>query len=88
MEQHEIEAAAKEIIAEGKCEVVVISMSEQGGMHVTNEVLTTMQPPSVLKKSTVGAGDSILAGIVYYLSQEKTLPKQRNTALHMVQLLQ
>ena len=45
-------------------------------MLVTNEVVTTIQPPSVLKKSTLGAGDSMLAGIVYYLSQEKTLLKQ------------
>ena len=73
LEQHEIEAAAKEIIAEGKCEVVVISMGEEGALLVTNDLATIIKPPSVIKKSTVGAGDSMVAGIVYYLSKQKSI---------------
>ena len=73
LEKHEIEAAAKEIIAEGKCEVVVISMGEEGALLVTNDLATIIKPPSVIKKSTVGAGDSMVAGIVYYLSKQKTI---------------
>ena len=73
LEQHEIEAAAKEIIAEGKCEIVVISMGEEGALLVTNDLATIIKPPSVIKKSTVGAGDSMVAGIVYYLSKQKTI---------------
>ena len=73
LEQHEIEAAAKEIIAGGKCEVVVISMGEEGALLVTNDLAKIIKPPSVLKKSTVGAGDSMVAGIVYYLSKQKSI---------------
>ena len=73
LEQHEIEAAAKEIIAGGKCEVVVISMGEEGALLVTNDLAKIIKPPSVIKKSTVGAGDSMVAGIVYYLSKQKSI---------------
>ena len=71
--KHEIEAVAKEIIAGGKCEVVVISMGEEGALLVTNDLAKTIKPPSVIKKSTVGAGDSMVAGIVYYLSKQKSI---------------
>ena len=73
LKQLEIEAAAKEIIAEGKCEVVVISMGEQGALFVTSDLIKKIKPPAVIKKSTVGAGDSMLAGIVYYLSKQKDI---------------
>ena len=73
LKQHEIEAAAKEIIAEGKCEVVVISMGAQGALFVTSDLIKTIEPPAVIRKSTVGAGDSMLAGIVYFLSKQKNI---------------
>ena len=73
LKQLEIEAAAKEIIAEGKCEVVVISMGEQGALFVTSDLIKKIKSPAVIKKSTVGAGDSMLAGIVYYLSKQKDI---------------
>ena len=73
LKQYEIEAAAKEIIAEGKCEVVVISMGAQGALFVTNDLIKTIEPPAVIRKSTVGAGDSMLAGIVYFLSKQKNI---------------
>ena len=71
LQPHEIEAVAKEIIAAGKCEIVVISMGEEGAMLVTKDIVKIIKPPSVTRKSTVGAGDSMVAGIVYYLSEEK-----------------
>jgi len=73
LKQLEIEAAAKEIIAEGKCEVVVISMGEQGALFVTSDLIKKIKPSAVIKKSNVGAGDSMLAGIVYYLSKQKDI---------------
>ena len=73
LQNHEIEKAAREIIAGGKCEVVVISMGEEGALLVTNDAAKIIKPPSVIKKSTVGAGDSMVAGIVYYLSKQKSI---------------
>ena len=71
--KYEIEAAARKIIATGKCEVVVISMGEEGGMLVTNDKVKIIKPPPVIRKSTVGAGDSMVAGIVHYLSKGKNI---------------
>jgi 6-phosphofructokinase 2 len=44
-------------------------------MLVTNEMAEMITPPPVIRKSTVGAGDSMVAGIVFYLSQGKSLPE-------------
>ena len=69
----EIERIAKEIIAKGKCEVMVVSMGAYGAMLVTNKITEKFTAPQVERKSTVGAGDSMVGGIVYYLSKGKTL---------------
>ena len=73
LQQSEIEAAAKEIIAAGNCEVLVISMGAEGALLVTNSIIKMIQSPTVTKQSTVGAGDSMVAGIVYYLSKGKPI---------------
>lgn len=65
--------AAKQIIEKGNCEVLVVSMGSKGAMLVTSKIVTTVIPPDVEIKSTVGAGDSMVAGIIYALSQGKEL---------------
>lgn len=69
----EVEKSAKEIIAKGKCEVMVVSMGASGAMLVTNEMAEIFTPPPVKRKSTVGAGDSMVGGLVFYLSIGKSL---------------
>lgn len=64
---------AKGIIANGKCEVMVISIGADGAILVTKNLAETIKPPQVERKSTVGAGDSMVAGIVYYLSIGKNI---------------
>jgi 6-phosphofructokinase 2 len=71
--QQEVKGIAKEIIAKGKCEVMVVSMGAAGAMLVTAGMAEIFTPPAVERKSTVGAGDSMVAGIVFYLSQGKSL---------------
>jgi 6-phosphofructokinase 2 len=73
-----VKGIAKDIIANGKCEVMVVSMGAAGAMLVTAEIAEIFKPPVVESKSTVGAGDSMVAGIVFYLAQGKNL-------LHAVQ---
>ncbi len=75
LQQGEIKTIAQGIIARGNCEVLVVSMGAAGAMLVTNEMAEMITPPPVIRKSTVGAGDSMVAGIVFYLSQGKTLPE-------------
>jgi 6-phosphofructokinase 2 len=70
---NEIENIAKQIIGKGKCEIVVVSMGADGAMLVTKDIAEIIKPPSVKRKSAVGAGDSMVAGIVFYLSQGKNI---------------
>jgi 6-phosphofructokinase 2 len=69
----EIKNIAKEIINKGRSEIVVVSMGGAGAMLVTKDIAEIIKPPSVKRKSTVGAGDSMVAGIVFYLSQGKNI---------------
>ena len=69
----EVKNIARSIIANGKCEVMVVSMGAVGAMLVTDEIAEIYTPPAVERKSTVGAGDSMVAGIVFYLSLGKSL---------------
>jgi 6-phosphofructokinase 2 len=64
---------SKKIIKDGKCEIVVVSMGADGAMLVTKDIAEIIKPPSVKRKSTVGAGDSMVAGIVFYLSRGKNI---------------
>lgn len=67
-------AAAKKLIANGKCQVVVVSMGANGALLVTEQTVVEVPQPSIKVKSTVGAGDSLVAGVVYGLFQNYSLP--------------
>ena len=69
----EAKAIAENIITEGKSEVLVVSMGKLGAMLVTKNGSEIIISPPVKKESTVGAGDSMVAGIVYYLSTGKSI---------------
>ena len=62
-------AAARDIIVRGKCEIVVVSLGPAGALLVTRELTEHIAAPAVEKQSTVGAGDSLVAGLVFALSQ-------------------
>jgi len=64
---------ASGIVSAGHCEAVVVSMGAEGAMLVTKEIMEMYNSPKVERKSTVGAGDSMVAGIVYSLSCNKSL---------------
>ncbi|WP_411275435.1 1-phosphofructokinase family hexose kinase [Daejeonella sp.] len=68
-----VEDAARKLISKGKCEVVVVSMGAQGAYLVSASIAGQIQAPSVKKLSTVGAGDSMVAGMVHALSKGKGL---------------
>ncbi len=65
----EAPAMARSVIEQGKCEVIIVSMGAAGALLVTRDLSEIIVPPPVKKKSTVGAGDSMLGGIVFSLSQ-------------------
>jgi len=68
---NEVPSAAKELIGKKYCEVLVVSLGEEGAMLFTQNKELRVSPPKVEKKSTVGAGDSMVAGFVLSLSQGK-----------------
>ena len=69
----EQEAIAGNIIREGKAEVVILSLGPRGAMMVTRERTEYVVPPTVKPTSTVGAGDSMVAGIVLSLTRGEDL---------------
>ncbi len=75
-EKIDIETAkikAREILNDKKSEVVVVSLGADGALLVSKDLTEHIRPPYAEKKSTVGAGDSMVAGMVFSLSQGKTL---------------
>jgi 6-phosphofructokinase 2 len=72
LEVSEVEKAAKTLIKNGNSEIVVVSLGAEGAILVTNEITEFVKAPKVEKKSTVGAGDSMVGGMVWALSQNKT----------------
>jgi 6-phosphofructokinase 2 len=73
LEIDEVDEAAREIIAKGGCEIVVVSLGPQGAVLVTKDICEHIPAPSVTKKSTVGAGDSMVGGMVWALSEGKSV---------------
>lgn len=73
LEMEEVNEAAKQIIAKGGAEIVVVSLGPQGAVLVTEDIYEFVPAPNVAKKSTVGAGDSMVGGMVWALSQNKPL---------------
>jgi 6-phosphofructokinase 2 len=73
LQTDEVKIIARQIIANKNCEVIVVSMGAAGAMLVTKDITEIITPPPVKRKSTVGAGDSMVAGIVFYLSQGKNI---------------
>lgn len=67
----EVAQAATKIIEKGSCEVLLVSLGEEGAMLFTRDDQLQVSAPKVEKKSTVGAGDSMVAGFVLNLSQGK-----------------
>jgi 6-phosphofructokinase 2 len=73
MEDSEVPAAAQQIIADGYAEIVAVSMGPQGAWLVSKDEKYFAAAPKVAKRSTVGAGDSMVAGITYMLQQNRSL---------------
>lgn len=65
--------AAKRLIREGKCHIIVVSMGPQGACIVTDDLIDHVPAPAVRKRSTVGAGDSMVAGMLCALANGKSI---------------
>lgn len=66
----EQEEAAMEIVKDAQVQIVVVSMGAAGALLVTEKGCERIATPIVPIKSKVGAGDSMLAGIVVGLARD------------------
>ncbi len=73
LEMDEVAGAARTLIEKGSAEIVVVSLGSQGAFLVTATQTEFVPAPNVVKKSTVGAGDSMVGAMVWALSQNKSL---------------
>ncbi len=73
LEIDEIAPAARKLITNGSAEIVVVSLGPEGAVLVTATQTEFVPAPNVVKKSTVGAGDSMVGAMTWALSQNKSL---------------
>jgi 6-phosphofructokinase 2 len=72
-EESQIKAEAQKMVKSGRCEVLVISLGAAGALVVSEEFAEHILPPTVPIVSKVGAGDSMVAGIVLSLARGNPL---------------
>lgn len=63
----ELEDCATDLIKTGRLEYAVVSMGAKGAFVASKSGIVHQTIPEVIVKSTIGAGDSMLAGIIYSL---------------------
>lgn len=72
-DEHEQESAAMTLIEEGRSQVVIVSLGAAGALLVTADKCERLRAPSVPIQSKIGAGDSMVAGIVLSLAKGKSV---------------
>lgn len=68
-EEQQQEALARRAIQQRCCQVLVLSLGSAGVLLADSDGITRMRAPSVRIRSKVGAGDSMVAGIVLALTR-------------------
>lgn len=69
----ELESLAKKFLEIYSCEVLVVSLGAKGALWAHGDELEHIPAPTVLQKSSIGAGDSMVAGMVHCLLHGKSL---------------
>ncbi|MFI5153977.1 MAG: 1-phosphofructokinase family hexose kinase [Chitinophagales bacterium] len=64
LDDKSVRSTAKDIIARDYCEIVVVSLGASGAILVSKDRDIVVNPPNVKARSTVGAGDSMVAGLI------------------------
>lgn len=69
----EIIRFCKELAQTYQISLIIVSLGAKGALLITNEECYQADPVKVVVKSTVGAGDSMIAGMLYGIEQGLTL---------------
>lgn len=73
IKESQIKTEARKMVQAGRCEVLVISLGAAGALVISENMTEHILPPTVPIISKVGAGDSMVAGIVLSLARGNTL---------------
>lgn len=73
LDDKDIPDAAQQAVRDGFAEILVVSMGPKGAWLVSGDSKYYAPAPPVEKRSTVGAGDSMVAGITYQLQKKASL---------------
>ncbi len=68
-------AAGRNLVVNGKAEIVALTMGAEGAMLITRDVALYAKPPPVTVRGTVGAGDSFLGLLILCIARQMTLPE-------------
>jgi len=66
-------AAARNLVVNGKAEIVALTMGADGAMLVSRDIALYAKPPPVTVRGTVGAGDSFLGLLILSLAKRESL---------------
>ena len=69
LSKNEQEAFAMELVNSKKAKFVAVSLGARGAFLASSDGIVYRNTPSVKVKSTIGAGDSMVAGMVYAIQQ-------------------
>lgn len=69
----DLESLAKSFLEQFSCEILVVSLGAKGALWGQGEDLEHIPAPTVHQKSAIGAGDSMVAGIIHNLLKDKSL---------------
>ena len=67
------QAAARQLVRDGRAEVVALTLGHLGALLVTREAMWSAPPLDIAVASAVGAGDSFVGGLVWGLQQGQPL---------------
>lgn len=68
----ELESLSKKFLEKHDCETLVVSLGPKGALLATKYEMEHIPAPTVLQKSTIGAGDSMVAGMIASLLEGRT----------------
>lgn len=74
-------AAARRLVREGRAEVVALSLGAEGALLVTAGFALRAPPVQVEVGTTIGAGDSFVAGLVFALDRGEPLAEAFRTGM-------
>jgi 1-phosphofructokinase len=65
----------KELVIKYNIKILLVSMGEKGSILITEDACYEAEPIPIDVKSTVGAGDSMISGMLYGITQELPIEK-------------